>query len=751
MASFDDVPFSAVVGTGCLTVVLASVLAFVVWFHGGTQRKKTTTGSTTPAAIRPDQTATTTKESSSWDEAKYPGGSVTIYFATQTGTAESLARDMAREGLEKGFWMHVEDLEDVLLQSSVVAAENNDKDDEVALLQQRLAPKCIFLVSTYGEGEPPDHSVSFVRKLQAASALDIPIVVGGDQDNTNHNISNGGGGAPVLKDVEFAVFGLGNTQYDHYNAMGKFFHAALLQLGARPVVELGLGDDNADLEVDFEAWKDGIYWPAMEQKYLSSSSSSSPKRTNTSPSKEPTNNLPTCPLQITYHTKDDAALFSSNGHQQDRYDLAPEQIHSSSRHYFTSWDCPVTLVRELQQTTDSSGDSTVHVEIDISAPKRLSTSSSSPPLTYSTADNWAVLPVNDARVVSTVATALGYDLDAVFSVTQAPGHEWHGAPFPMPCTVRECLERHCDLTGPPRRSDLKLLAFYCREPIDRSALLRMAAKEGRAEYKEKILDSYMGLVDLLQLCPSLQLPLEHFLNVCSPLQTRVFTISSSSSMHPTTVHLTVAVTKHERQNGSVFHGVCSTHLSQFGNKNDTDTSTISSLPAPMVRVFHRPSSFRLPTETLRPILMIGPGTGIAPMRAFLQERSFQKETLKVPVGSSILYFGCKRATQDFIYQNELEDFVAKGVLTHLRVAFSREQNEKIYVQHLLREHAAETWKLLHDESAHVYVCGGVKMGQDVAEAFKEIIAEQGNMSAVEAKDYLTKLSHDGRFVQELWA
>jgi NADPH-ferrihemoprotein reductase len=472
-----------------------------------------------------------------------------------------------------------------------------------------------------------------------------------------------------------------------------------------------MGNDDDDLEGDFESWKDQRLWPLLLSKRASVL-----QRELSAVNKA--HRLPDCQYKITYH--DNKATSGS--------DVSLDKVHSSSRHYFTAVDCPVTTVRELRSSQDPG--STVHVEVDISKHKQL---------TYQTADNLGVLPVNSNTTVEKVAKALQYDLDAVFSLSAADNHEWHGAPFPMPCTVRECLTQYCDLQGALRRSDLKLLAAYCQDSTDQKALQRMASKEGRAEYKEKILESFVGLADLLEKCPSISMPLEHFINACPPLQSRFFTISSSSSVHPDTIHLTVSVTQHERKDGSFFKGLCSNYLAS--RKPSTHT----------IRVFHRPSTFRLPADASRPLIMIGPGTGIAPMRALLQERSYQRTKRKMNVGSNILYFGCKRRSEDFLYEDELKQFQQDGVLDVLRVAFSREQDQKVYVQHLLLQNAEETWNLIDGQKAHIFVCGGVKMGQDVSEALKEIVVSHSDLSSNAAKEYLSKLSHEGRFVQELWA
>lgn len=149
--------------------------------------------------------------------------------------------------------------------------------------------------------------------------------------------------------------------------------------------------------------------------------------------------------------------------------------------------------------------------------------------------------------------------------------------------------------------------------------------------------------------------------------------------------------------------------------------------------------------------MIGPGTGIAPMRAFLQERSYQKHQQKLPVGDNVLYFGCKHRDHDYLYEEELKQFQNEGTLTHLHVAFSREMDRKVYVQHLLAEHAQDTWDLIDKKNASIYVCGGTKMGADVTDAITKLIADVGGKDMAGAKAYVERLRSESRFVQELWA
>ena len=608
---------------------------------------------------------------------------------------------MEREGPDYGFFVHVVDFEDVttvdqFLEHPPFDDVNEDSDEKQRQQQQ---PCCVIvLAATYGEGEPTDNSASIVQEFK---------------DVTSDEGAGGDDSKLFDKKLDYTVFGLGNRQYEHYNEMGKFFDTHLEKLGGSRVFNMGLGDDDADLEADFESWKDQL-WTTLQKKY------NVQMTTNGSSKKDPSLELPKCEYDIEY-------LPANGGSKTGDMDIPIDKVHGSSRHYFTSFDCPVSKIQELRSPED--GGSTVHMEIDISSSQNLN---------YQTADNLGVLPLNDNTVVESVAKSLGYELDQMFTLKGAPDHEWHGLPFPMPISVRECFTRYLDLTSAPRRSDLKQLIPYAKDIIDRKCLTRLSSKEGKAEYKEKIVDSYKGIVDLLKLCPSLEIPLEHFISYCKLLLPRYYTISSSSSVHPDSIHVTVAVTEDTRQDGTKFNGVCSTHLASSQTKQ--------------VRVFVRPSTFRLPEDTTKPILMIGPGTGIAPMRALLQERRHQKLIQKKSVGNNVLYFGCKKRTLDYLYKEELAAFENDDVLNELHLAFSREDpTKKIYVQHLLAANANQTWNLLDEDGAYIYVCGGVKMGHDVTETLQDILVKEGQMSFPDAKDYLAKMASSGRFVQELWA
>lgn len=624
-----------------------------------------------------EKSIASTAESISASEANKPGGAISIYYGTQTGTAESFARDIERE-LQNRFVVHVVDLEDVKSLES-------------------LADRSIFLTATYGEGESPDNAALFCNWIEHATGLGIL---------TDVSEADAGNNATKLKSMEYAVFGLGNKQYDHFNAMGKYFDRAFELLGATRIAALGLGDDDDDIEADFETWREQALFPALE-KYADGAVVASNGTMKT---------IPECPIIVKFH---------EDGLVRPTLKIKAHEMHSSSRHFFDAVEAKVTAVRTLRSPKDPG--QTLHMEL------------SGGRLKYSTADNLGVQPINDATKVHRLAKALGMDdhtLESSISIQPNENSEWHGVKFPQPDTVFNILSNYYDIQAPPRRADLGALADFCTNKVDRDFLLRLSSKDGRDEYKTKILGEYTGWVEIAERLPSLNVPLAHLLNLLPPMQQRFYTIASSSSLHPNSIHLTVALTQHQRpHDNSVFKGVCTRYLS------DTPMNEF-------VRVTLRPSTFRLPKSPSTPIILIGPGTGIAPMRAFLQERSFQKKKQRAQLGTTILYFGCKRPDMDYIYHDELVDFQADGVLHHLRVAFSREQKTKVYVQHLLQQHAEETWDLIDRQGAYVYVCGGVQMGNDVSETLGAIVAQS---SSINAKEYLARMSQAGRYVQELWA
>jgi sulfite reductase (NADPH) flavoprotein alpha-component len=213
----------------------------------------------------------------------------------------------------------------------------------------------------------------------------------------------------------------------------------------------------------------------------------------------------------------------------------------------------------------------------------------------------------------------------------------------------------------------------------------------------------------------------------------LYSIASSFKAHPGEVHLTVAVVRYETHD-KARKGVASSFLADDAPKGTKVSVYI-----------HQNKNFRLPESSDTPIIMVGPGTGIAPFRAFVEERAD-----KGAKGESWLFFGDQHYNEDFLYQLEWQDHLKNGDLTRIDVAFSRDQPEKVYVQHKLLDHAPDIWQWLQ-KGAHFYVCGDATyMAKDVHQAMLDIVASQGGMSAEEAEAYLAALKKDKRYQRDVY-
>jgi sulfite reductase (NADPH) flavoprotein alpha-component len=238
------------------------------------------------------------------------------------------------------------------------------------------------------------------------------------------------------------------------------------------------------------------------------------------------------------------------------------------------------------------------------------------------------------------------------------------------------------------------------------------------------------LVDLLQEFPITIEPSD-LLSALKRLKPRLYSISSSLKAAPNEVHLTVSTVRYSC-NGKPRGGVCSTFLA---DRADSD-----------VPIFVQKSAhFHPPKAPTTPMIMVGPGTGIAPFRAFLQERRAIGAT-----GRNWLFFGEHRMSEDFYYSEELKTLQRDGYMHRLDTAFSRDQAEKIYVQHRILEHGAEVWRWLQD-GAHFYVCGDAsRMARDVNAALKRVVHVHGGLSTEDASAYVSKMTQDKRYVQDVY-
>lgn len=317
---------------------------------------------------------------------------------------------------------------------------------------------------------------------------------------------------------------------------------------------------------------------------------------------------------------------------------------------------------------------------------------------YEAGDALGVMPVNCPVLVEEILQVLG-----------ATGDE----PVSGGRSLHETLLRQCDLARPAA-------ALLARTPLEsRHGAELPAWLQGR------------DVLDVLRECSPLPAP-EEFPALLRKLQPRLYSISSSPAAHAGEVHLTVGIVRYQTH-GRSRKGVCSTFLA--------DRAEAAEVPV----FIHRSPGFRLPADGSRPVIMVGPGTGIAPFRGFLHERAASGAT-----GPNWLFFGDQQAATDFYYQEELESLRQSGVLTRLDTAFSRDQETKIYVQHRMLEHAAELHAWL-EKGAHFYVCGDAsRMAKDVDRALHTIYETSGGLSPEAATAAVQNLKSEGRYQRDVY-
>lgn len=384
----------------------------------------------------------------------------------------------------------------------------------------------------------------------------------------------------------------------------------------------------------------------------------------------------------------------------------------------------VTDVRELH--TAASDRSCVHVEIDISGAKGL---------TYKTGDHVGIYPENGPALVEQAAKLLGLPLTTVFTLKPAPGL---AEPFAGPIALRDALACFADLAASPHRETLTALAAAATDAGERARLLHLASSAGKQEFNDYVLKPRRSLLEVMADFPSAKPGLGLFFGSVAPrLQPRFYSISSGAAVHPRSVHVTCAVVKDVMPTGRVHDGVCSSWLARAA-------------PRQRLPVFIRHSHFRLPDDEHAPVVMVGPGTGLAPFRGFLQDRQALVDDA-ADLGQAELFFGCRSRATDFIYEAELKAFEEGGALTKLHVAFSREGAQKDYVQHHLAREGARVWELLRRPGARFYVCGDAKgMAKDVHRALVDLVARHGGMNAAAAEAWVKELGDSGRYLRDVW-
>jgi sulfite reductase (NADPH) flavoprotein alpha-component len=533
---------------------------------------------------------------------------LSIVYGSQTGNARREAEALQQEAQAHG------------LSVRLVRADAYPLKE---LTSERLL---YVVISTQGEGDPPDDSIAFVEYLS-------------------------GRRAPKLNDLSFAVLGLGDSSYPQFNAVANKIDARLAELGGKRVASVA----NADIDVETIATP----WRAQAITYA----------------------------QEALKTNKPSAHITA---------LRPAIVSTFSK------DRP--FAAELlgnQRITGRHSDQDIrHLEISLGEQ-----------LSYQPGDALGIWPRNDEKQVNSILSAISQSADTAVTLGEKNYslHEWLSSKREITRLNKNFLQQHA------KRSNA-------------SALKDLLSTDDTQAISSFINQNYVG--DLLRQYPA-PWDAQELVQVLRPITPRLYSIASSQKAVGNEAHLTVAIATFEHQQTQAL-GVASGYLAAYQEGE-------------FLSVFIEPNErFRLPQDNSRDILMIGPGTGVAPFRGFVQERIETQAS-----GKNWLLFGARNAESQFLYQLEWQEALKQGQLHRLDLAFSRDQAERIYVQQRLRENGADVYAWL-ESGAHVYICGAIAMGKDVQQTLVEIVSHHGAKSLEDAQDYISILQQSGRLAKDVY-
>ncbi|KHC50859.1 NADPH-cytochrome P450 reductase [Candida albicans P60002] len=619
-----------------------------------------------------------------------------LLFGSQTGTAEDYANKLSRE-LHSRFGLN----------TMVADFADYDFDNFGDITDDILV---FFIVATYGEGEPTDNADEFHTWLT-------------DEADT-------------LSTLRFTVFGLGNSTYEFYNAIGRKFDQLLEEKGGERFAEYGEGDDGTGtLDEDFLSWKDGVFDSLK-------------------------NNL-------NYEEKE--LKYEPNVKLTERDDLTVDDSHVSlgepNKKYINSqgvdlskgpfdhthpYLAKITKTKELFNSKDRN---CVHVEFDISDSN----------LKYSTGDHLAVWPSNSDENIKQFLKCFGLEDKENTVIELKALDSTYSIPFPSPITYGAVIRHHLEISGPISRQLFLSIAGFAPNEETKATLTRIG--NDKQEFASTITRRKFNIADALLFASKgkawVDVPFEFIIENVQHLTPRYYSISSSSLSEKQLINITAVVEAEVESDGRAVTGVVTNLLKNIeieqNNTNETPVvhydlngprNKFSKFKLP---VHVRRSNFKLPKNTTTPVILIGPGTGVAPLRGFVRERVQQVKN-GVNVGKTILFYGCRNEHDDFLYKQEWSEYASVlGDKFEMFNAFSRQDpSKKVYVQDKIVENYKIVNELLNN-GATIYVCGDAsRMARDVQAAIAKIVAKDRDISQESATELVKSWKVQNRYQEDVW-
>ncbi|KAI9829876.1 MAG: hypothetical protein M1819_005974 [Sarea resinae] len=629
-----------------------------------------------------------------------------VFYGSQTGTAEDYASRLAKEGHSRfGLKTMVADLEEY-------DYENLDSfpEDKVA----------IFVLATYGEGEPSDNAVDFYEFI---TGDDVAFSQGGSTDEQ------------PLSNLKYVTFGLGNNTYEHFNAMVRRVNGALEKLGARRIGTAGEGDDGAGtMEEDFLAWKESMWTTLADTLGLEEREASY----------EPVFDVTE---RDDLNADDDQVyLGEPNKNHLEGNSKGPYNAHNPHI-------APIAESRELFTVKDRN---CLHMEIDVAGSN----------LSYQTGDHIAIWPTNAGKEVDRFLSVVGL-MDKRHTVINAKGLDPTAkVHFPTPTTYDAAIRYHLEICAPVSRQFMSSLAQFAPSEDIKAEMTRLG--NDKDYFHERIANRYLNIAQALEIIGGKQtwsaVPFSLLMEGIHKIQPRFYSISSSSLVQKDRISITAIVESLQIPGAPhVVKGVTTNYLlalkqKQHGDPEPDPHGLTYAITGPRnkydgihVPVHVRHSNFKLPSDASKPIIMVGPGTGVAPFRAFVQERAAQAKAGQ-QVGKTVLFFGCRRNDEDFLYRDEWPSYKdALGENFELVTAFSREGPQKVYVQHRLKEYAKLVNELL-EQKAYFYVCGdAANMAKEVNSVVAKILSERRGIPESKGEEIVKAMRAANQYQEDVWS
>ncbi|MGN7329990.1 assimilatory sulfite reductase (NADPH) flavoprotein subunit [Bacillus altitudinis] len=538
---------------------------------------------------------------------------VTVLYGSQTGNSEGLAKKTAQHLEEKGFQVTLSSMSDF-------------KPNNLKKINNLLV-----IVSTHGEGDPPDNALSFHEYVH-------------------------GRRAPKLDHLSFSVLSLGDSSYEFFCQTGKEFDERFEELGGTRLFDRV--DCDLDYDEPFSEWLQGVASSLSEGEAVS---------------------LP----------QESAGANST-----------ADSEYSRTNPFYAE------VLENINLNGRGSNKETRHLELSLEGSG----------LVYEPGDSLGIYPTNDPALVDELIQTCGWNAEESVTVHK------NGDTLPL----KDALTSHFEITVLTKPLLQKIAE------LTKSESLHTLLEEGN---EEKLKEYIAGrdLVDAARDFGPFEGTAADFTSILRKIPARLYSIASSLKANDEEVHLTIGAVRYDAH-GRERQGVCSILCAERLQPGDT-------LP---VYIQHN-QNFKLPQDPDAPIIMVGPGTGIAPFRSFMQEREEMGAN-----GKSWLFFGDQHFVTDFLYQTEWQKWLKDGVLTKMDVAFSRDTEEKVYVQHQMKKQSTELFEWL-EQGAYVYICGDEKhMAHDVHNTLLSIIQEEGAMSKEKAESYLANLQQQKRYQRDVY-